>query len=284
MLTRPLASALLAVAIAGGGSTALAAPVPLDGSGECTGDACVFVAEDPGTAPSAAPVAKTSPAKSATLTAPEERKAWTPLTPEQLQRASAWDRHLEIVCGNAAASGQSPLPQECLPSAPAAGGGGAAPAVPQFTPGDATRKALSLLVPPVPAIGSAPCHEAGCKGAVGVPVWLWTQPWTTETATATAGPYTVTATATPTQVVWTLGDGQQITCTTPGTAYDLKYGFTDSPDCGARYQKVGNHALTATMTYRVDWRGADQGSDVVTTTSSVPVRIGEYQVVIKSNS
>lgn len=187
------------------------------------------------------------------------------------------DHHLSTYCAAATQNGAAP-PPECLPKQ-AAPNAPAAPAPPAFVPGDATQKALSQLVLPKPEIGSAPCHEAGCRGSVGVPVWLWTGAWQPQTATATAGPFTVTATATPVSVTWDLGDGQRITCRTPGTPYDTSLGWRDSPDCGSRYEKVGDYALTATMTYDVRWTGADTGAQTMTTSSSVPVHIGEIQVV-----
>ena len=128
--------------------------------------------------------------------------------------------------------------------------------------------------------------EPGCiGGAVGVPVWLWTQqPWTPQTATATAGPYTVTAVARPTSVTWNLGDGQRLTCQR-GTPYELSWGFRDSPDCGTRYERVGKYSITATMTYDVTWSGADTGSATIQSApTSVPVDIGEYQVVIHNST
>ena len=164
---------------------------------------------------------------------------------------------------------------------PARPAGAPAPAA---RPGDATKKAMQQLRAAPAKIGSAPCAmtEPGCiGGAVGVPVWLWTQqPWTPQTATATAGPYTVTAVARPTSVTWNLGDGQRLTCQR-GTPYELSWGFRDSPDCGTRYERVGKYSITATMTYDVTWSGADTGSATIQSApTSVPVDIGEYQVVI----
>lgn len=282
--TASAAALLLAVSAA---SAAAAPPLPTDGRGTCNQMFCTMVAEDPGAA--AKPVS--APA------APRARVAssggggggsagWKPLTQEQLMKASAWDYHVNSLCSNAQAAGTA-MPAECLPTpaAPAAAAG--APASPTFQPGDATRAAMSRLHPVPPTMGTAPCPstEVGCKGAVGVPVWLWTtQPWQEQTATATAGPYTVTAVARPTAVTWELGDGQVITCETPGTPYNVSLGFRDSPDCGTRYERVGRYEITATMTYAVTWSGADTGSATIQTAASrTPVDIGEYQVVIDSN-
>lgn len=273
------------------------ASAPMDGSGTCRGGICIMQAEDPGSAGSSRPAAPAAPAKArrssvspktVTVSEPAPKKAWKPLTPAEMQRASAWDRRMEILCNPATAlNGQTPAVCNPAPApAPAAQPvANQVPAPPQFTPADATQAALELLIPAAPEIGSAPCTDAGCQGTVGVPVWLWTQPWEEDTATATAGPFTVTARAVPTQVVWSLGDGQTIVCTSPGTPYEKSMGWKDSPDCGGRYTKTGSYAITATMTYQVTWSGADSGSDTITTTSTTnPFRVGEYQVVITSNS
>lgn len=265
MLTRRLlASAVIgAFILAQGGPAIAGAPVPTDGKVVCTGIRCQLEATSPGTssapAPNAAPAAKIVSRPAA------------PLTPEQQQQAATTARHQDVYCQNATLNGGA-LPAAC--QAPPA-----QPAAPAAAPGDATKKALAQLSLARPAIGSAPCHEADCRGSVGVPVWLWTAPWRSQSATATAGPFTVTATAVPTSVTWDLGDGQQITCQSPGTPYDTSMGWTDSPDCGTRYSRVGDYAITATMTYRVTWAGADSGSQTMATSSSVPVHIGEIQVV-----
>lgn len=142
--------------------------------------------------------------------------------------------------------------------------------------------AMDQLVMNPPSIKSAPCSTAGCKGAVGVPAWFWVDPtsWQPQDATATAGPFTVTVTATPKSVTWNLGDGTSITCHGPGTPYDKSKGWAESPDCGSKYRKAGSYTLSATMNWDVVWAGAANGAQTMTTTSSNPVEIGEYQVVV----
>ena len=260
-------------------SATAAPPVPADGTGTCSKNFCTVLAEDPKT--------PAPPAKQRVVTGSEvsfkEPAERAPLTQEQLQKATAWDYHVNTLCVNARASGNA-MPAECQP-APAQP---AAAPPPTAQPGDATRKALQQLRPAPVKIGSAPCAMTApdcVGGAVGAPVWLWTQPWTEQTATATAGPYTVTAVARPTSVSWDLGDGQRITCETSGTPYELSWGVRDSPDCGTRYERVGRYAIAATMTYAVTWSGADTGSATIQSApTSVPVDVREYQVVIHSNS
>jgi hypothetical protein len=52
--------------------------------------------------------------------------------------------------------------------------------------------------------------------------------------TASAGGVSITATAKVDRVVWDMGDGTSVTCTTPGTVYQDRFGFDMSPDCGHR--------------------------------------------------
>ena len=289
MLTRrALAGLTLAGAISLPGATAALAnpPAPTDGQVICERNRCQLVATSPGTPARRTPSRPVNAPRSSTggTSSPGGASSgggsWKPLTKQQLINATAWDYRVNTLCATAQATGRT-LPAECRPAAavPAQKAAKAAPAPPIFTPADATKRALSQLTLARPDIGSAPCHEPGCRGSVGIPVWLWTTPWRSQSATATAGPFTVTASATPTAVTWDLGDGQRFTCHTPGTPYDVSLGWRDSPDCGSRYSRVGTYAITATMTYSVTWTGADTGTQTMTTSSSVPVYIGDIQVV-----
>ena len=178
------------------------------------------------------------------------------------------------------------------PAAPAAraasAAGPAAPAAPPPpSPAQLAQQAYSQIRLAKPTIGSAPCTEDQCMGAVGVPVWLWTQPWTPQSATAAAGGISVTVTAKITNVAWAMGDGGTLTCTTPGTKFDVSMGFRDSPDCGYRYQKTSRgqpggetYTVTATATWAVTWTGAVTATTTVTTAAAVQMAIGEYQVIV----
>lgn len=167
--------------------------------------------------------------------------------------------------------------------APAAGGGGGAPRV-TATPAMALEIARAKLKLPNPKMGTAPCTGEGCVGRVGVPTWFWTQAWTSTSVSATAGPHTVTITAQPSKVVWSLGDGQAVTCTSAGTKYEEWRGFTSSPDCGLPngYKTMGHYTVTATMTWQVSWSGAIDGSETMTTSDSAQVAIGEVQAIVEN--
>lgn len=141
-----------------------------------------------------------------------------------------------------------------------------------------------------PDIGIAP--EPGSEGGlVGVPVWMWNageEPGSDGpvTESASAGAVTVTAVAAVERIVWDMGDGTSVTCTTNGTPYDASAGMAESPDCGHVYTRTsdgepgGQYRIVATTTWRVEWRGGGE-SGVITTerSSTAAVTIGELNVL-----
>lgn len=159
----------------------------------------------------------------------------------------------------------------------------AAPAAPQVTIEQVIAMAVAKLQLPKPDMGSAPCSGAGCKGTVGVPVWFWLEgnQWRTYSSSASAGGLTVGVVAKPTKVVWRLGDGQSVTCTSAGTPYTKGKGWASSPDCGLErgFRKAGSYTPTATITYDVTFTGDATGGTSVPLTSSTDVVVGEYQAV-----
>lgn len=212
-------------------------------------------------------------------------------TPYQKDKNNSWFDPLAFVpfLRNIA----PPVPgAPAAPARPARPGAPAAPAMPPPpSPAQVAAMARAQLTVPKPTIGSAPCTAADCKGAVGVPVWLWTDPgmFTPTSQTATVGPVSVTVTAVATGVTWDMGDGQTVTCDGPGTKYDTAvYGWADSPDCGYKYtqtstdQPSGRYPLTATATWAITFSGDFAGTDQVTTTSTTNVAIGEYQAIVKA--
>ncbi|MCX4826194.1 ATP/GTP-binding protein [Streptomyces sp. NBC_01142] len=139
-----------------------------------------------------------------------------------------------------------------------------------------------------PEIGITP--KPGGKGVVGMPVYMWTAKGTEtygpNTASASAGGVTVTATAKVSKIVWAMGDGKTVTCTTAGTPYNAEYGKKPSPDCGHRYsqpsstQASGKWHVTATSTWTVNWQGGGQtGQLTETRTSDVDITVAEVQVL-----
>lgn len=196
------------------------------------------------------------------------------LTPEEVCAATQPKVNGQTVgtCGVTAVGNTAPG----TPPAPGA------PAPPAVTAAQVAQQAVSQLQIRRPKIGSAPCTTAGCKGTVGVPVWVWTEPWRPLTATATAGPFTITATAKVAMVQWNLGEGATFNCYDAGTEYKIAYGFS-TPKCGraSGYQRAGTYQIGATYQWEISWTGAATGSTTMQTRSSTPAfPVSEYQAVV----
>jgi hypothetical protein len=141
-------------------------------------------------------------------------------------------------------------------------------------------------------IGIVPEDEPGRIGAVGAPVYMWTTagPATfgPQMLTGSAGGVTITATAKVDRVVWSMGDGTTVTCRTPGTPYEDRFGFRDSPDCGHRYTRTSAgrpanaYPVSATSFWVVDWTGPAGSSGLITLdlASSTSIVVGELQALV----
>lgn len=152
--------------------------------------------------------------------------------------------------------------------------------------GRAARRAVEELRLPAPDIGSAPCTEDGCMGAVGAPVWLWVNtPWESVTAEASIPGGSISATARPVRTDWDMGDGTTIQCTT-GTPYSESYGWAESPDCGHIYQTTSadqpdqRYTITSNLYWVVEVTGDQEFTFVFATRSGVRPAIGEYQSIV----
>lgn len=147
------------------------------------------------------------------------------------------------------------------------------------------REALAKMNLRAPKIGIAPKDEAGSVGLVGLPVWMWVadpgaRTWGPNTKSASAGGHTVTATGTVDKVVWTMGDGNKVTCTAKGTPFTPDRGLRSSPDCGHKYSTMGEYTVTATAYWTVAWSGMGQSGEIpLTLDRSTTIRIGEAQAV-----
>ncbi|MEV7393947.1 hypothetical protein [Streptomyces sp. NPDC091215] len=137
-----------------------------------------------------------------------------------------------------------------------------------------------------PRIRANPADEQ----LVGLPTWLWLArgEWSAVSATASVPGVSVTAVARPVSVVWTMGEGNTVTCTGPGTPYGSDAGAKNaSPDCGYTYrtssagQPGGAFAVSATVHWAVTWSGADQTGVFpdMTTTSNARFRVAESQAL-----
>ncbi|MFF2779476.1 ATP/GTP-binding protein [Streptomyces sp. NPDC058052] len=169
---------------------------------------------------------------------------------------------------------------------PDAGGGGA----PVIDPADVARQAVDKMLLRGPEIGLTP--KPGGRGVVGLPVYMWTatgpETYGPNVTSAAIGPVSVTATARVSKIVWNMGDGTTVTCTTPGTPYRAEYGKQPSPDCGHRYTApssttpTGKYHVTATSTWSIDWQvtgGAQAGQMTEVRESSADITVVEVQVL-----
>lgn len=158
-------------------------------------------------------------------------------------------------------------------------------------PEDLATRALQRTPLPAPTITITPPPD---KVLVNAAMWLSidSAEWNTYSATATAGGVTSTVTAAPERVVWDMGDGQQVTCAGPGTAYDSSRDyFGQHPECGYVYRRSSAGypgdvvSVTATIYFQVTWSasGAPGGGDLGTvsrTSAPLPVRVNEIQTVV----
>ncbi len=132
------------------------------------------------------------------------------------------------------------------------------------------------------------------EGIVGLQTWLWVAndgPTTMGpvTKTASAGSVTVTASAKVTQVVWDMGNGDQVRCRNAGTQWrsGMRGSTGDSPTCGYTYaqdsgsQPDAAYMITPTTHWRVDWSGAGQSGVITFTLTGSPLAmpIVELQTV-----
>ncbi|MDO5067140.1 MAG: hypothetical protein Q4D96_07670 [Propionibacteriaceae bacterium] len=115
--------------------------------------------------------------------------------------------------------------------------------------------------------------------------WLWnsnTDPASTGpiTQTATAGTYTVTATATINKIVWDMGDGGSVTCTTT-TPWNTRYTHNEpSPTCGYLYTKDGEYLITATTHWTITWHAPTaHGTLTATTTNTAHLHVAEAHML-----
>ncbi|GAA4956800.1 ATP/GTP-binding protein [Streptomonospora halophila] len=144
---------------------------------------------------------------------------------------------------------------------------------------------------PRPEISSSPSPDA--LVLVKTPVWLWIdeEEWRPATAQADVPGLALQLTATPRATRWSMGDGTQVTCEGPGTAFDPAVHAADeaSPDCGHVYSRSsaaepsGTYTVTAEISWDITWEmsNGDTGElDTVTTTSQVEIAVQESQGLV----
>ncbi|MFB8211115.1 ATP/GTP-binding protein [Streptomyces sp. NPDC056010] len=290
MLSRRLvitAASLASLLLSG---TAQAADEPKGGGGRCTPPTdkwfCLY-AEDPGKQGTTTTSGRTEANKPKSQ--PTDEVSGMPCTykladPQPPAGSVEWDGHepgdgaiYERICAPGATD--DAISQLVWAADPPAA---------QVNPAVVAQRAVDKMLLKAPEIGITP--KPGGKGVIGMPVYMWTakgpETYGPNTASATAGAVTVTATAKVSKIVWAMGDGTTVTCTTAGTPYRAEYGKKPSPDCGHRYtlpsstQESGKYHVTATSTWTIDWEGGGQrGRLTEVRDSAVDVTVNEVQVL-----
>ena len=147
------------------------------------------------------------------------------------------------------------------------------------------RQAIATMNLRAVSLGIVPEDAPGRVGLVGMPVWMWAAAPGANTMgpitrSASAGGYTVTATARVARVVWSMGDGDSVTCTGAGTPYEDRYGKSSSPTCGYTYVRQGRFTVTARSDWVVAWSGIGQsGTIALQLSDATSITIGEAQVL-----
>ena len=163
-----------------------------------------------------------------------------------------------------------------------------APAGPAAPPDPAVlaQQAVTAMQLRAIEIGIVPEATPDSVGLVGLPTWMWVDQPTENTygpisRTVAAGGVSVTATAKVKSIVWSMGDGRSVTCTSTGTPYADSYGRQSSPDCGYTYTRTGSYTVAATSSWTITWAGGGQTGtiDDISFTQQAPVQIGELQVI-----
>lgn len=142
---------------------------------------------------------------------------------------------------------------------------------------------------PLPGVQTSPPPER--DQLVNLPTWLAVENWGPQSATASVPGVSATVTATPTEVVWNMGNGEQVVCRGPGKLYDFsRTELQQTSDCTYTYpaSSAGQPGLryqaSATMTWSVSWTasGAAGGGDLgeVSRTTTFPMRVAEGQALV----
>lgn len=129
-------------------------------------------------------------------------------------------------------------------------------------------------------IGWTPLRN-GSMGIVGIPTWLWAKDPGRQTwgpAGIRAGELTLTAQVL--SVTWSMGNGDEVQCSSQGTPWRWGMGAGPSPTCGYTYIKQGSYKVTATAHWEARWSGYGRSGAIPFDLSQTrTLEIGEIQVV-----
>ena len=163
----------------------------------------------------------------------------------------------------------------------------------QVSPEVVARRVVGQLKLPSPGIRMSP--DVVAAEVVRVPVWMWVDRvgWRSLSKTVEVPGSVVTATAVPQRVVWSMGNGDSVSCPGPGTPYSPGFpAASESPDCGYVYRQSSAglpgevFTVTATVLWNVTWHGGGRGGRFsgLRTVAQVPVRVTEVQGVVAAEA
>ena len=160
--------------------------------------------------------------------------------------------------------------------------GGAPPPVP-VSPVVLAYHARAQLILPVPSVRTWPTAD---RQIIGVATWLRADNFISDSRWASAGGVTATVTARPTAAVWNMGDGTQVTCTTPGLELTVSAGATDCLHVFTRSsgrEVDGRFHGSVSITWHLSWVsniGPGGGLGNVTRTLPISWRVDQIQSLI----
>lgn len=167
--------------------------------------------------------------------------------------------------------------------------GKSAPAPPRVSVEEVAQQAVARLELPKPVIHTSPDEDRA--QVVHVPTWMWVEKstWGPVSRTAEVTGVRVTATARPRSAVWSMGDGEQVTCRGPGTPYSVRFRpEATSPDCGHVYRRAsvsapgGRFTVSVRVTWDVEWTGGGKSGVVrgLTIGAERQLVVDEVQTVV----
>ena len=133
---------------------------------------------------------------------------------------------------------------------------------------------------------------------VGMFAWMWAaDPGESTTGPITRsgsdGPLTVTATAVLDRTVWSMGNGDVVTCSGPnaaGTPMEDRFAGQPSPTCGYVYERTSigmpreEFTVTVTAYWTVTWAGGGQSGTIpIQVSRSTQKKVAEIQAIIVPN-
>ncbi|WP_342371883.1 hypothetical protein PCC79_11430 [Propioniciclava soli] len=120
---------------------------------------------------------------------------------------------------------------------------------------------------------------------VGYPLWLWVDGQDRLDATSSTAGIPLALHAVRERVVFAMGDGKSITCTSMSPLPSGTKPGTPSPDCGYVYEGAslpeGSYTVTASSHWSVAWSALGYSGTVpVVVSASRELPVGELQAVI----